>query len=106
MMGKRKVITISTHEATLKKRLRSHLKSLGFRKNDEGMVPPGSSKDVIRAIHSRREILDEMGEAIANAHNPTPKGAPFYNALLTIVPQARLFFARIKAGHCVFELCG
>jgi hypothetical protein len=53
---------------------------------------------------SRREILDEMGEAIANAHNPTPKGAPFYNALLTIVPQARLFFARINAGHCVFEV--
>jgi uncharacterized protein DUF4338 len=53
MMGKKKVITISTREATLKKRLRSHLKSLGFTKNDEGLlVPPGSSKDVIRAIHS------------------------------------------------------
>jgi hypothetical protein len=53
MMGKRKVITVSTREATLKKRLRSHLKSLGFTKNDEGiLVPPGSSKDVIRSIHS------------------------------------------------------
>src|SRR5579864_4683038 len=53
MMGKKKVITISTREATLKKRLRSHLKSLGFTKNDEGiLVPPGSSKEVIRAIHS------------------------------------------------------
>src|SRR5215471_7792139 len=52
MMVKRKVITISTREATLKKRLRSHLRSLGFTKNDEGiLVPPGSSKDVIRAIH-------------------------------------------------------
>jgi hypothetical protein len=52
-MGKRTVITISTREATLKKRLRSHLKSLGFTKNEEGvLVPPGSSKDVIRAIHN------------------------------------------------------
>lgn len=52
-MGKPKVITISTREATLKKRLRSHLKSLGFTKSQEGLlVPPGSSKDVIRAIHS------------------------------------------------------
>lgn len=51
-MGKKKVITVSTREATLKKRVRSHLKSLGFAKNDEGvLVPPGSSKDVIRAIH-------------------------------------------------------
>jgi hypothetical protein len=52
-MGKPNVITISMREATLKKRLRSHLKSLGFTKNDEGiLVPPGCSKDVIRAIHS------------------------------------------------------
>jgi hypothetical protein len=53
MMGKRKVITISTREATLKKRSRGHLSSLGFTKNDHGiLVPPGSSKDIIRAIHS------------------------------------------------------
>lgn len=52
-MGKKKVITVSMREAALKKRLRSHLKSLGFTKNDEGiLVPPGSSKDAIRAIHS------------------------------------------------------
>ena len=54
-MGKnrKKVITISTREATLKKRLRSHLKSLGFTKNDDGiLMPPGCGKDVIRTIHS------------------------------------------------------
>lgn len=52
-MGKKKVITVSMREAALKKRLRSHLKSLGFTKNDEGiLVPPGSGKDVIRTIHS------------------------------------------------------
>ena len=47
------VITISTREATLKKRLRSHLRLLGFTKNDDGILtPPGSGKDVIRTIHS------------------------------------------------------
>lgn len=52
MMGKKKVITISTREATLKKRLRSHLRSLGFTKNDDGiLVPPGPTKEIIRAIH-------------------------------------------------------
>jgi hypothetical protein len=52
MMGKKKIITVSTRVATLKKRLRSHLKSLGFTKNGEGiLVPPGDSKDVIRTIH-------------------------------------------------------
>jgi hypothetical protein len=39
-------------EATLKKRLRSHLRSLGFTKSDDGtLTPPGSGKDVIRAVH-------------------------------------------------------
>jgi hypothetical protein len=54
MMGKKRnaVITVSTREATLKKRLRSHLRSLGFTKSDDGvLMPPGSGKEVIRTIH-------------------------------------------------------
>jgi hypothetical protein len=55
MMGKngKGVICVSTREAALKKRLRRHLKSLGFHKTDEGVfAPPGAGKDVIRTIHS------------------------------------------------------
>jgi hypothetical protein len=55
MMGKKRkaVIIVSTRVATLKKRLRSHLKSLGFHKDDDGtFTAPGASKDVIRTIHS------------------------------------------------------
>jgi hypothetical protein len=55
MMGKKRkaVIVVSTRVATLKKRLRSHLKSLGFHKTDDGtFTAPGASKDVIRTIHS------------------------------------------------------
>jgi uncharacterized protein DUF4338 len=54
MMGKKRkaVITVPMREATLKKRLRSHLRSLGFTKSDDGvLMPPGSGKDVIRTIH-------------------------------------------------------
>jgi hypothetical protein len=54
-MGKKRkaVICVSTREATLKKRLRRHLGSLGFHKTDEGVfAPPGTGKDVIRTIHS------------------------------------------------------
>lgn len=54
-MGKngKAVICVSTREATLKKRLRCHLKSLGFHKTDDGtFAPPGTGKDVIRTIHS------------------------------------------------------
>ena len=47
------IICVSTREASLKKRLRRHLKSLGFHKTDDGtFAPPGAGKDVIRTIHS------------------------------------------------------
>lgn len=40
-------------EAALKKRLRRHLKSLGFRKDSEGtLIPPGTGKDAVRTIHA------------------------------------------------------
>jgi len=47
------VISISTREATLKRRLRRHLTSLGFHKTEEGMLaPPGTGKDIVRAVHN------------------------------------------------------
>jgi hypothetical protein len=47
------VVTVSTREASLKKRFRRHLKSLGFHKAEDGtLVPPGTGKDVVRTIHS------------------------------------------------------
>jgi hypothetical protein len=54
-MGKKgkTVICVSTREASLKKRLRRHLKSLGFHKADDGIfAPPDAGKEVIRTIHS------------------------------------------------------
>ena len=52
MIGKYKSVTVSTRKATLKRRLRSHLKSLGFTRNKDGVLaPPGFSKDIIRTIH-------------------------------------------------------
>lgn len=53
MTGKntKQLITVSTREATLKRRFRHHLKSLGFHKADDGtLLPPGTGKDVVRTI--------------------------------------------------------
>ena len=48
-----KVIHIETREASLKRRLRRHLKKLGFHKTPEGMLEiSGSGKDVIRELHA------------------------------------------------------
>lgn len=43
----------STRKATLKRRLRHHLTSLGFHKTEEGLLaPPGIGKDIVRAVHA------------------------------------------------------
>lgn len=48
----KKVITIFARQANLKRRLRGHLKVLGFKKTPEGRLQAsGSGKDVIRALH-------------------------------------------------------
>lgn len=62
------VVRISTREATLKRRVRRHLTSLGFRKTEDGMLaPPGTGKDAIRTIHSgqRNDRLAENREFIS-----------------------------------------
>jgi hypothetical protein len=54
-MGKngKNVVTVSTREASLKRRFRHHLKSLGFQKAADGtLLPPGTGKEVVRSIHS------------------------------------------------------
>ncbi len=54
-MGKNggNLISVSTREASLKRRLRRHLSALGFHKGDDGtLMPPGKGKDAVRTIHS------------------------------------------------------
>src|ERR1700738_4352716 len=47
------IITVPMREAALKKRLRRHLKSLGFQKSADGaLVPPGTGKDAVGTIHA------------------------------------------------------
>lgn len=48
-----KVVKIQARKANLKRRLRAHLKNLGFHKTKDGMLEiNGSGKEVIRALHS------------------------------------------------------
>jgi hypothetical protein len=64
----KKVITVSTREASLKKRFRRHLNSLGFTKNADGaLTAPGTGKDIIRTIHGphREERLTASGSFIS-----------------------------------------
>jgi len=52
MKKKTAIIGAFTPEAILKRKIRAHLRKLGFRKSPDGaLLPPSSSKESIRAPH-------------------------------------------------------
>lgn len=57
----KKIVRISTREALLRRKIRRHLRELGFHKTAEGNLETnGSGKDVVRALHS-----SQRGERLA-----------------------------------------
>lgn len=57
MTKKKKIVRISAREASLKRRLRRHLKAIGFSKAEDGSLAiAGEGKDVIRALHSAQRV--------------------------------------------------
>jgi len=56
-MTKRRVVAIASREANLKRRLRRHLKSLGFTKSSDGSLQAsGAGKEVIRTLHGAQRV--------------------------------------------------
>lgn len=67
MKNNHKKIAVGFPEANLKRRIRQHLKLLGFKKNERGeLVPPAITKENIRALHSyqRKDRLQEEAEFV------------------------------------------
>jgi hypothetical protein len=55
MKKKTPIIGAFTQEAILKRKVRAHLRKLGFDKSDDGkLLPPSSSKESIRSLHSEQ----------------------------------------------------
>jgi hypothetical protein len=49
----KKVVKVAMREATLKRKLRAHLRAIGFRKTSNGsLCMEGSGKEIIRTLHS------------------------------------------------------
>jgi hypothetical protein len=70
--NRRTVITVSTREASLKRRLRSHLRSLGFHRTDDGtLAPPGgeAAREGTYGNYMRlREWMAISGRRVAESH--------------------------------------
>lgn len=62
------VISITSREANLKRKLRRHLRSIGFTKSDSGeLTIDGEGKDIVRALHrvQREDRLKQNRDFIA-----------------------------------------
>jgi len=59
-------IPLLTLEARLKRRLRAHLTQIGFRRDDDGLLTPPSTKEGIRAMHGvqRQSVLRDSQDFI------------------------------------------
>lgn len=69
---KRKFVVVSafTPEANLKRKVRTHLRKLGFERTQDGALkPPSSSKETVRALHQeqRKAILKEQRHFLTQA---------------------------------------
>ncbi|MEQ8387633.1 MAG: DUF4338 domain-containing protein [Alphaproteobacteria bacterium] len=68
--SKKKVINISSREANLKRKLRRHLRSLGFEKAEDGSLQVnGSGKKIVRTLHrSQRDERLKASRAFISEH--------------------------------------
>ncbi len=71
--SRKQVVSIASREATLKRKLRRHLHTLGFRKSKDGVLQiEGGGKDVIRTLHgSQREDRLKANRGFIAAQAPT-----------------------------------
>lgn len=102
---KKKSVAVSAREANLKRRLRRHLKSIGFNKaSDGGLEINGEGKEVIRSLHraQRNAILKENRSFI---EDQLPKLKQYFASGNDIVPsQIKPALELIKSGTWQSEL--
>jgi hypothetical protein len=71
-MGKKKSVVVSAFspEANLKRKVRTHLRKLGFKRTQGGALkPPSASKETVRALHQeqRKEVLEKQRRFLSEA---------------------------------------
>ena len=93
------VIPISTREASLRRRIRRELRSLGFHKSGDGTLEiDGGGKEIVRGLHSRQRI-DRLSANSDFLERRAEKLLPYFASGRDIDPTAiRPEFERVNAG--------
>ena len=99
------VIQAPTREASLKRKIRRHLRTLGFRKSGQGTLEiAGSDKDLIRAVHgSQRQ--DRLSASAKFLSRTTPTLLKYFASGREVDPEAiEPVLERVIAGTWEAEL--
>ncbi len=87
-MAHRKVVSVASREANLKRKVRRHLRALGFTRGDDGSLRvKEGGKDVIRSLHSAQRserIESSLGFLSQNA----PKLLKYFASGSEVSPEA------------------
>ena len=75
MKKKPSVIAAFTPEAVLKRKIRAHLRKIGFSKSGDGsLLPPSSSKETVRELHAdQRKAILKANRAFIKSEYPKLK---------------------------------
>ena len=100
-----KVINVSLEEASLKRKIRRHLRQIGFQKRDDGALSiSGNGKEVVRALHGyqRNDRLEKNRDFLINR---APKLLKFFASGSDIQPKyISPVLEKIDAGTWQAEL--
>ena len=99
------IISLDARKTSLRRKVRRHLRTLGFRKSDQGALEiAGSDKDVIRAIHSsqRQERLSSSEQFLSQR---APTLFKYFASGREVDPEAiEPVLERVHAGSWQAEL--
>ena len=100
-----KVINVSLEKASLKRKIRRHLRQIGFQKRDDGTLSiSGNGKEVVRALHGyqRNDRLEKNRDFLINR---APKLLKFFASGSDIQPKyISPVLEKIDAGTWQAEL--
>lgn len=104
-MAKSRAIPALTRQALLKRKLRKHLKELGFTKAEDGsLVQPHSDKDTVRALHAAQRAQKIVGSKSFIAEQWTKLNKHFAAGSEVDPANIKPVLQRITAGTWESEL--
>src|SRR4051812_36425717 len=81
-------IPLLTLESRIKRRLRTHLRGIGFTRDADGLLrPPGDSKNAVRAMHSAQR-KDRLIRDKAFVSATWPRVSQYFADGVEVVPEA------------------